>query len=212
MSMSASFSKLNVLLAKTQASLGTHQTGLDSSSFVTVDDNFTMDFKQEFTEPNLAQGIFGQPQSVAGTQSVDVKVTLPVIPTGSTTPANVDAFLTCSGLSKGLVGNAFTYSPSSAYQTDWKDMTLWSYSGDHTNTNSLLTKTHSVMFDCKISGELGKPCTFEFTGKGPSDGTPTGASYVSGTLPLFVLDHPRCHQGNDNDRRRVKSPYLEIQC
>lgn len=185
----ASYQKLNVLLARVQNAIGAGATGLGVTDFRTVDDNFNLDFTDAFTPINLAQGIFGQPAHVKGLGEVSTKVSFPLI-VGYTGP-NVHDFLTCSGMSyTGANGAAKYYAPSSSPETDWKDMTLWSYSGDKSTSNSLLTKAQSVMFDLKISGEVGKPCTFEFTGKGVPDGVPSAANYISDTLPLLSATIP----------------------
>jgi hypothetical protein len=183
--MSTSFSKLNVLLGKVQSALGTKQSSLAYGDFRTVDDNFELTYAQEFGEQNLAQGFFGQPQSVLGMASVDVKVGMPIIPTGSSTTPNVHNFLQCSGLSYALATSKHTYAPTSDIATYWKDMTLWGYTGDLTAGESLLTKAHSVMYDLELVGELGKPMQANFAGKGVPDGAPAAASYVSGTLAVL---------------------------
>lgn len=198
--MNPSFSKLNVLLGKVQSALGTKQSSLTSSDFRTVGEDFSLDYVNDFKEQSLAQGIFGQPQKIKGVQSIDVKVTLPVIPTGGASTPNVHDFLRCCGMAYTLSTYEHQYAPSSAIATDWKDMTLWGYTGDKTAGQSQLTKAHSVMFDSKLSWAIGEALMAEFTGKGVPDGVPAPASYVSGTLALL----------SDVPPAFLKSTYLSI--
>jgi hypothetical protein len=192
MALYPSFSKLNVLLGKVQASLGTKQASLINTDLRTVGEDFSLDYVRDFKEQGLAQGIFGQPQKIKGMASVDAKVTLPIIPTGSTTVPDVHDFLTCCGMAYALVGNEHTYSPSSDVETDWKDMTLWGYTGDKAAARSLLTKAHSFMFDLKLSWTIGEAMMAEFTGKGVPDGIPAPGTYpaslglISTVPPAFL--------------------------
>jgi hypothetical protein len=180
-----SYQKMNVLLGKVQSALGTKQSSLAYGDFRTIDDTFELTYNAEMIEQNLAQGFFGQPQTIKGMQSVDCKVSMPIIPTGSTTAPNVHDFMTCCGMKAELATNLRTYTPSSDVATDWKDMTLWGYSGSKVTSESLLTKAHSVMFDAELAFELGKPALATFTGKGVPDGKPDSATYVSGTLAVL---------------------------
>lgn len=188
--MQPSFSKLNVLLGKLQSALGTKQSSLANTDFRTVGDDFALNYKPEFREQALAQGIFGQPSMIKSMASVEASVKLPVIPTGSTATPNIHDFLLSCGLKYSLSLNTHTYEPSSAIDTYWKDMTLWAYTGNKTAASSLLTKAHSIMFDLKLSWEIGAAMMAEFTGKGTPDGVPTAASYVSGDLALLSTVPP----------------------
>lgn len=188
--MVPTFKKLGLLLAKQQTALGTKQSSLTMTDQSAVEDSFSMDYKKEFQEQNIAQAIFGQPQMVAGVSSIDVKVTLPIIPTGSATLPNVARYLNCSGMTYALATSKHSWTPSSDVTADWKDMTLHSYTGEKTTSggDSLLTKAHSAMFDVEISGEVGKPVMATFTGKAVPDGVPAATNYISGTLtPLATV-------------------------
>ena len=180
------YQKMNVLLGKLQSALGTKQSSLAFGDFRTIDDTFELSYKQEMVEQALAQGFFGQPQHIKGMASIDAKISMPIIPTGSATEPNVSEFLKCCGMSYALATAKHTYAPSSDIATDYKDMTLWGYSGSKVSGESLLTKAHSVMFDLELALELGKPAQCVFTGKGVPDGKPDAASYVSGTLAVLA--------------------------
>jgi hypothetical protein len=189
-----SFSKLNVLLAKIQESLGTKQAALVADDFVTVGEDFSLDFKEDFKEQGLAQGIFGQPRRIRGVQTIDVKVSMPVIPVPSDYPVvepNIGDFLKCAGHKYELVEPYLNrYTPSSDIDANWKDMTLWGYTGNKSNGKTIITKVHSVMFDCKLAWTIGEAMMAEFTGKGVPDGIPAPGNYVSGTLPLLSVVPP----------------------
>jgi len=175
------YRELDVLLVKTQAAIGTAQESLANTDFMAVDKNFTLDFNQEQATPDMVAGIFGQTQQVPGLYSYDAKITLPIIPTGTSTEPTVGALLKASGMTVSTATNKHTYSPSSTY-TAWKDVTLWSYTGDKASGDSLLSKAHSCMFDWTLTAEVGQPCMLEFTGRGPAYAIPAAATYVSGSL------------------------------
>lgn len=187
--MVPTFQKLNLLLAKNQTALGTKApSALTMTDQSAVDDTFSLDYVKEFQDQNLAQAIFGQPQAVGGSSYVDVKVTLPIIPTGSATLPNVARYLNCCGMLYGLATKKHSWTPSSAVNTAWKDMSLNGYTGDKVAGDSILTKVHSAMFDFEMTGEVGKPVMITFTGKGIPDGVPAAASYLTDQLtPLATV-------------------------
>lgn len=178
--MVPTYQKLNLLLAKQQSALGTKApAALTMTDQSAVDDTFEVIYKKEFGEQSLAQAIFGQPQSVGGLAQVDAKVVLPIVPTGSATVPAVGKFLNSCGLSYALSTKKHSWAPSSAVGADWHDMSLNAYTGDKTTGDSILTKAHSVMYDCEIAGEVGKVITATFTGKGVPDGVPAAATYLT---------------------------------
>jgi hypothetical protein len=192
--MQPSLHKLNVLLARLQTDMGVQETTPDGATdFCTVEDNFSLDYKQDFGPQALAQGILGQPQTVKGIASCDIKISLPVVPSLSTTP-NVNDFLLCCGFKQTELAFPYIYKQSSDIVGECKDMTLWGYTGDKTAFSSLLTIISSAMFDCKIVGELGKALMFEFTGKGAvedgqfpqADNYPTGMPLLSSIVPAVI--------------------------
>jgi hypothetical protein len=178
------YKELDVFLARNQTTLGTALTDIANTDFRAVANQFSLDVRQEFSPINLASGGFGQQAQVKGAASVDVKISLPVVPTGSVTAPHVADFLKASGMSETVSTNLYTYAPSSAHTTDWKDQTAWSYTGDKTSGDCLLTKAHSVMYDWELEGEVGKPLMLNLTGKGCLASAPAAASFVSGTLTM----------------------------
>jgi len=188
--MVPSFQKLALLLSKVQPALGTKVASLTMTDQSAVGESFSLDYKKEFAEQDITQAIFGQPQMVAGTSMVDVKLTLPIIPTGSSTVPNVGRYLDCCGMVYALATKKHSWTPSSSVSTDWKDMTLHSYSGEKTTSggDSLLTKAHSAMFSYELSGEVGKEATITLSGKAVPDGVPAATNYITGTLtPLATV-------------------------
>lgn len=183
MAMVPTYQKLALMLAKQQTALGTKQSSLTVTDQCAVDDTFEMVYEQESAEQSLAQAIFGQPQTVRGTAKVPVKVTMPIIPTGSATLPNVDKFLRSCGLSYALATKKHSYAPTSDIATYWKDLTCWSFSGDRTAGDSILTKAHSCMFDVEISGEVGKMVTATFSGLGVPDGGGTNGAPAAASYP-----------------------------
>jgi len=189
--MVPTFQKLNLLLAKQQSALGTKAPApLTITDQSAVDDTFELMYKKDQAEQSLAQGIFGQPQTVGGMSQVDCKVVLPIIPTGSATVPNVGKFLNSCGMTYALSTKKHSWTPSSAVGTDWHDMSLNGYTGDKTTGDSVLTKAHSVMFDLEVAGEVGKEVTCTFTGKGVPDGVPAAATYLSDQLTAISTQVP----------------------
>jgi hypothetical protein len=189
--MIPTFQKLNLLLAKQQSALGTKApAALVVSDQVAVDDTFEMAYEQESAEQSLAQAIFGQPQTVRGLARIPVKITMPIIPTGSATEPTVSKFLKCAGMSYTLATKKHSYAPTSDIATYWKDMSLNSYTGDKTSGDSILTKAHSVMFDAEISGEVGKLTMLTLTGVGVPDGVPAAATYPTDSVTAISTAVP----------------------
>ncbi|MBE3139317.1 MAG: hypothetical protein IMZ53_01915 [Thermoplasmata archaeon] len=189
--MVPTFQKLALLLAKQQSALGTKApAALTMTDQAAVDDTFELTYKKEFAEQSLAQGIFGQPQSVGGMSQIDCKVVLPIIPTGSTTVPTVGKFLNSCGLTYALATLKHSWTPSSVVGTDWHDMSLNGYTGDKTTGDSTLTKAHSAMFDVEIAGEIGKVVTATFTGKAVPDGVPAAASYLTDSVTAISTAVP----------------------
>ena len=181
------YKELDVLLCKTQAAIGTAQASLTNTDFLTVGNGFGLDFAQEIVPVEMTAGIFGQTSPVPGLFRYDAKLSVPIIPTGTSTEPIVGALLKASGMTVSTSTAKHTYSPSSTYAS-WKDVTLWSYTGDKTSGDCLLSKAHSVMFDWTLTAEVGQPAMLEFTGMGPSYAIPAAGTYVSGTLtPLAAL-------------------------
>jgi hypothetical protein len=178
----AGFKRLNLMLAKTQASLGTKQATLTPSGDGTsCGAEWSMDFVQETTPIDLANSTFGQFQSIVGGAYADIKLTAPIIPTGTAVLPSVDMFLTASGMARADSGNQRTYTPSSD-TTAWKDLTVWKYDGEKTTGKCLLTRAHSAMFDFTVKGSLGGPCMVDFSGRAAVDTTCTPTSYPAGGL------------------------------
>jgi hypothetical protein len=190
--MVPTFQKLNVLIAKQQSALGTKAPAIltVTDNLAAIDDSFELTYKKEFAEQSLAQGIFGQPQSVGGMSQIDAKIKMPVIPTGSSTVPSIGPYLNSCGMTYALATKKHSWTPSSVVGTDWHDMSLNGYTGDKTTGDSILTKAHSAMFDVEISGEIGKEVTAVFTGKAVPDGVPAAASYITGTIPVLSTAVP----------------------
>lgn len=178
--MVPTFEKLNLFLAKEQSALGSKATPA-AADFITVDNNFSIEYEKEMAEQNMAQGFFGQPQMVGGLAHIPIKVTLPIIPTGSSTVPNVGRFFNACGMLYALSTLKHSWSPTSVI-TNWKDLTCWGYTGDKTTGDTIITKGHSAMFDFEISGELGKVVLCTFNGKAVPDGVPAAGSYLTDSI------------------------------
>ena len=182
--MAVGYKELDVLIPKLQSALGTKNTVMSLIDSTAVLDGFTMDYIQEFSPLDFATATFGQEAQVKGVASVDVKVDMPIIPTGSTAACSADVFLQSSGMSVTTATNLKTYAPSSDTTGVWKDLTLWSYTGEKTAGQCVRTTAHSAMFDFVLKGELGKPAMLSFTGKAATDTAPDSSSFPTGTVTL----------------------------
>jgi hypothetical protein len=176
------YSKLDLFLAKQQTALGTKQDTLANTDYCAAMEGTALNYKHEMSPMPIVAGAFSQEPHVLGSSSFAPKIILPIIPTGGVTASNVDIFLVASGMAVATSTNKKTYTPSSAPATDWKDVTLWHYTGDKASGDSILSKAHSCLFDCRISGEVGKPCMAEFNGLGVPDGYPTAATIEAGAI------------------------------
>jgi hypothetical protein len=183
--MGIGYKELDVLLYRLQTTFGTPITALTIADSTAVMDGFELTYTPEFTPMDLATARFGQERQVRGGASVEVKVEMPIAPTGTTVASNVSEFLRASGMSEAVSTNLRTYAPiSDTTGTSWNQMTLWGYIGDKAAGDSVRTKAQNVMFDWELTGEIGKPCTMTFTGKGSTDAAPDATTYPAGTVTI----------------------------
>jgi hypothetical protein len=175
--------ELDVFLAKIQTTRGTAETGLVSTNFATFGATSTLETLFDLAPLEYASGTFGQEQGVVGAARCPITIEVPVIPTASSTEPFVGGFFKACGMEVVTATNLHTYSPSST-PANWKDFTIWKYSGDKASGASLLAKASSCMFNVVLTGKLGGPLMAKFTGLGCCPEVPAAASYVSGTLTL----------------------------
>lgn len=175
--------ELDVYLAQVQAANGTPETDLTNADFAYVGTDATFSPRFDFTDIESATGTFGQEGAVRGKARVEQTFRMPIIPTASSTEPLVGIWLKSSGMEVTTATNLHTYAPTST-PANWKNLTVWKYSGDKASGASLLTKAGNSMYNLKLSGKIGEPLFAEFSGLGRLDAAPAAASYVSGALTI----------------------------
>ena len=180
--------ELDVFLAKLQSARFTAATGLTNTNFGYFRSDAVFKPEFDFADTDYATGTFGQEKSVRGKAKVAQTLSMPVIPTGSTTEPDIGKFLACCGMEmSGPTGNVFSYAPSNT-PANWKDMTVWKYSGDKASGACLITKSDSALYNVKFTGKIGEALWAEFAGMGALTSLPAAGSYVSGTLTIPSLE------------------------
>jgi hypothetical protein len=176
-------SKLSIMLAKTQGTLGTGETSLTVSDYVKVDQEFKITPKIEMYTPNTTKGIFGQDASIPGKAMAEVEVSMD-ISTGPAVPSVVK-FLKACNLKDTVASNKHTFTPINdrCALSGTSDLTMWKYDGTKCPTSSsLLTKAQNVTLNCSIDFKNGEPAKIKFTGMGVLPAMPLSADYPTGAL------------------------------
>jgi hypothetical protein len=177
------YKQLDLLLGELESTIGTEQTGLTATNFLQVADGFSLDTTTEMTAMAFATGQFDQHRSVPGTVSAEAKITTYLDTLGPAIADSFQEYFQCCGM-QATVGISAAYpniySPTSDYIDNWKSMTLNKYTGANGTNQSFLTRAVGCMFTAVIKGEIGKPISAEFTGKGAVPATPAMATYPTG--------------------------------
>ena len=162
---------LQTVLVKEQAVFGTAEsslTGTDAAE-VFMDGSTLQAFEHGAAEIRLVNGNPGAAQSVIGPSVASVTLVYP-IKTGNVADAlgQWALPLKASGWTITEATDIYTAEPEYAIGS-WKDVTIWTYSGNKTASKSFLNKFYNVMFGWKAIFDFRKGECYgkiEYTGKG----------------------------------------------
>lgn len=175
--------ELDVYLAKVQATNGTPEAALTNSDFAFVGSDSSFNPRFDMFDIESATGTFGQEGAVRGKGRVEQTFRMPIIPTASSTEPAVGIWLKSCGMEVTTATNLHTYAPTST-PANWKNLTVWKYSGDKATGQCLITKAGNSMYNVKLSGKIGDPLFAEFSGVGRLVSLPAAGNYVSGALTI----------------------------
>lgn len=180
--------ELSAMLVQEQAAFGTAETDLVAADVVETIGVPTMKWNPEGTEIALTGGGFDQDAFVPGAGSYEVDFQV-YMTTGNAEGSYGQAgkMLDLSGMKKteadtgtDLTNDQATWEFSST-RSEWKDATIWGYSGDLSTSSALLRKMSNVIFVPKWTLEAGKPTIMELSGVGVF-----GGKAVAATAPTIT--------------------------
>jgi len=183
--MGRSVVDLEMILAKLQSSFGTMATPLTSADYVQPGKpSFAMDVPATKVE---SVGVnFGQDPSVIGPREAAISMSFPLRSGGAQDlPGDWTKFLQASGFKETETTNVYSY--ALATRAEWKDLTLWGYSGDQGSNAALRQVVANALFSAKISLDFKTAYgQIDFNGKGVYSGLPIAATQPAATRHSLV--------------------------
>lgn len=175
---------LQQVLGQLQSAFGTAETDLSAADILEVLEGAKIGFSPNSTPVNLLGAGFSQNASVIGPATGDITMSFPLRTGGiADSTGQWTGPLQCCGLKSVEATDVYTYTPTSL-QSEYKDMTIWGFSGSKDTTESFKRVIHSCMFNAKFTLDFRPEEAYgkvEFTGKGVFDLAATLASQVSPT-------------------------------
>lgn len=167
--------KLELFLFALQSTFGSGVAALTNTDYADVEDGANLENDMQMDAVTAAEGMFGQPQQIPG--MIPATANLPYIlrSRGDNSPGYWSLPFQCCGMAEDVLSKVYTYDPTSL-RTEWKDGTLWHYTGTQASSGALLEKASSMMFDAEITLTPGKVGRIVFTGKGAHSGAATAAT------------------------------------
>jgi hypothetical protein len=169
---------LQVTLLKLQSVFGTPESSLTGSDYV-APENPEITIDPQTTEVELVGGGFSNRLSVVGPYGAEVGMTFP-LRTGGAADALGEYYnaLQCCGWKGTEVTNVYTIAPTEL-QSEWKDCTVWGYSGNKDTSGSIVTKIGNVMFSPRFILDFAAGIArLEVKGRGMFSAVP-----AAGTIP-----------------------------
>jgi hypothetical protein len=193
--MGRQVNELELMLLKLQTTFGTAETTLDGADIIEPELGAKLTLDVPSSEIELVSGGFPQYPSVIGAYEAGVQLSLPVRSGGAENNAGQLAKLlkmcgfgeTTSDTDADSTNDRFIYAPSNS-RADWKDGTVWGYSGSKASSDSYLRKAYNVLGTGKFALDFEK-CTakFEFNGKGVYTGAAAAATQPSANRTSSVI-------------------------
>lgn len=149
---------LNQVLLKIQSTFGTAESSLTASDVAEVERGAKASYAPKVTDISLVGAGFTQNKSVIGPRECSISLAYPLRTGGAeNSPGQAVKALQCCGWKEtasdtdaDATNDRFAYTPSNK-QSEWKDCTVWAYSGNLDTSGSYLRKIQNVMFSGKLS-------------------------------------------------------------
>jgi hypothetical protein len=184
---------LSQVLVKEQATFGAAETTLDNTNAAEVESP-KLTIGTRVRKMALVSGGFSQQRSIIGPREASVSMVYP-FRTGNAEAsfgAIASAIKACgfketlSDTDEDSSNDRAIYTPSNK-QSEWKDLTVWGYSGNADASGALLRKIANVMGNGKITLDFNSGVAlFNFDGKGILNAEDTAATQVSITPSAIV--------------------------
>jgi hypothetical protein len=174
--MGKQIKKLEMVLAMQSSVFGTYETTLTGSHFIEPQKP-TLSMNPSINIVELVGGGSSNRFPVVGPSEAEVSLSFPLRTTGvADGVGEYGIFLEASGWKKSASTHAYTYAPTDKI-SEFKDVTLWGYTGGADASGSTLLKVGNLMFTPKFMLDFEKGlATIDFTGKGLFVGAPEVAS------------------------------------
>ena len=174
--MGKSVVELELILAKLQTTFGTMVTPLSTTDYLQPGKpTIALDVPAAKIESVGAN--FGQDPSVIGPREAAVTMSFPLRSgAAQDSPGDWAKIMQCCGFKETATTHVYSYALAPS-QADWKDLTLWGYSGGQGANAALLQVVSNLLFSAKISLDFNTAFgSIDFTGKGAYSGLPVIAT------------------------------------
>lgn len=178
---------LQTVLAKIQTTAGTLETSLDSTHWVGAIKP-TIQLEPPASPIDIVGAGFGNMPNVIGGYAATAKMSFPIRILAQDSPGHWTTFLKAAGWKEtGPASHSYTYTPSNL-QSEWKNLTIWGYTGNMDSSSSILRKIGDLLFAGKIILDFEKSiATLDIDGKGRFEAAPVAASQ-----PAITRDSVAC--------------------
>jgi hypothetical protein len=177
---------LETILTSIQSVFGTMATPLVTADY-TQGGKPTINMDMQSTDVESIGVFFGQDQPVSGPREVVHTISFPLRSGGAEdTPGDWAKYLKCSCMKETPATHVYTYSLCQS-TADWKDMTIWGYTGAQGASASILRVLCNLLYSAKISLDFNSGyASIEFTGKGNYNTLPAVATQPTITRKSLV--------------------------
>lgn len=171
-------------LAKQQATFGTAETSLTNSDFAEVMEGGSVTFEPTVSDQRYIGANTGNAASIIGGLYGSVKFQIPIRSGGSEGATGLLGKVlpalglkeTSSNAGGGVGVDRYVYTIDET-QSNWKDLTVWAYTGNKGTSLSVLRKIYNVLFGGKIVLDFeNATAMLDIEGRGAYNGAPTDAT------------------------------------
>lgn len=185
---------LDQILIKQQATFGTAETSLTATELAEVEAGAMISDDAGVTEEELIGVGFPQGIAIIGPSEGSISMSVPVRTGGAEGSTGLLGTLlracgfkeTASDTDADSGSDRYIYTPSNI-RSEWKDNTVWAYTGDKSTSAAVLRKMSNVMYNGKFTLDFDtSKATFQADGKGVYNG-PAIAGTQASTSPVGVI-------------------------